>query len=228
MGAAPALTLGAAELDQLRTGAASLGIALDQRAIERFLSYAALLERWRAIANLISCRNAAELVTRHLLDSLAPAWIAGAAQSIADLGSGAGLPGIPLAIVAPRRRTILVEARHRRASFLREVARRLELGGVEVRATRAEEVDSKQPPVVDVVVSRAVWSSTDEMLAVCDRWVRGGGVVLCMRTADHARANDGRVEAWSGEGPVTYRIDDERLRRIDIFRKASGVVSRET
>jgi len=85
---------------RLVAGLSTLGLAVDETAVERLLDYVELLERWNATYNLTAVRDPAEMVTRHLLDSLAIApHVAGA--TLADLGSGAGLPGIPLAIIAP-------------------------------------------------------------------------------------------------------------------------------
>ena len=229
MSAAASLKLGPAELNLLRSGAFDLGVSLDAEALERFAAYAASLDRWRTTTNLISCRTAEEFVARHLLDSLAPAWIAGGAQAVADLGSGAGLPGVPLAIVAPLRRTVLVESRQRRVSFLRDVIRSLELQNVEVHARRAENVDPGQTLSVDVAVSRAVWSA-DDILPVAGRWVRDGGVVMCMRAEGHVPPKVDEKSAWIVEGRLTYRVATERPRRIDVYRKRAdrGSVSRGT
>ena len=94
---------------RLRAGVSELHLALDDAAIERLLDYVDLLQRWNAAYNLTAVRDPAEMVTRHLLDSLAILpHVRGA--TLADLGSGAGLPGIPLAIAAPEREVLLVDS----------------------------------------------------------------------------------------------------------------------
>jgi 16S rRNA G527 N7-methylase RsmG len=93
------------------------------------------------------------------------------------------------------------------------------LVNVEVHATRAEKVHSDGAPV-DVVVSRAV-RSTDAILPVADRWVRHGGLALCMRGAGHTPAGNEDAR-WRLEGHLTYRVGTERTRRIDVYRKSEG------
>jgi 16S rRNA (guanine527-N7)-methyltransferase len=224
------LTLGAAERDRLAAGARRFGVVLDPRAVERFVAYAELLGRWSGRMNLISCGSADELVARHLLDSLAASPCLGAARTVVDLGSGAGLPGVPLAISAPARRTILVESRRRRASFLREVRRTLDLDNLEVFEQRAVGADSTSDGgascasvPADAVVCRAVWPS-EELLPIAAAWLRPGGTLLWMRASPKrgrqrgAGAPDAASEMiW--DSTVEYAIDDGPVRRIEIFRR---------
>jgi len=108
---------------RLVDGISTLSLAVDEAAVERLLDYVELLERWNATYNLTAVRDPGEMVTRHLLDSLAVApHVTGA--TLADLGSGAGLPGIPLAIVVPEREVLLVDSNGKKARFLREADNR--------------------------------------------------------------------------------------------------------
>ncbi|HSS05932.1 MAG TPA: RsmG family class I SAM-dependent methyltransferase, partial [Rhodanobacteraceae bacterium] len=94
---------------RLCAGVSELQLALDDAAIGQLLDYVELLQRWNAAYNLTAVRDPAEMGTRHLLDSLAILpHVHGA--TLADLGSGAGLPGIPLAIAAPEREILLVDS----------------------------------------------------------------------------------------------------------------------
>jgi len=215
----PSLTLRPADRARLRGGAADLGVRLDDAALDRFAVYAETLARWRESANLISYRDGAELVERHLLDSLACAWLCAAARDVADLGSGAGLPGIPLAVIDPDRRVVLVEPRRRRASFLRQVRRDLRLDRVEVRELRAEDVDrSGDLAPVDAAITRAVWRD-DADLRLAVPWLRDGGVLLSMR-ADIRHPTPAAINGLRDEASLTYRIGRGPLRRIDVFRAA--------
>jgi 16S rRNA (guanine527-N7)-methyltransferase len=189
---------------------------LDDDAVQRFVAFAALLERWRRSANLIACATARELVDRHLLDSLACTWPAAAARNVADLGSGAGFPGVPLAIAAPTRRTLLVEPRRRRASFLREVRRVLELPAIEIIETRAEHYDAAAVASVDAVVSRAVWSR-DEDLEIAVPWIRPGGVLIAMRASGQPTVVVPHEELVA-DSTLTYTIGRAR-RRLEVFRR---------
>ncbi|HEY2387285.1 MAG TPA: 16S rRNA (guanine(527)-N(7))-methyltransferase RsmG [Candidatus Binatia bacterium] len=214
----PSLTLRRADRVHLRGGAADLGVALDDEALDRFAAYAETLARWRESANLISYRNGAELVERHLLDSLACAWLCGAARDVADLGSGAGLPGVPLAIVDPSRRVVLIEPRRRRASFLRQVRRDLRLERLEVLEMRAEEfTEAADSGPVDVAITRAVWRD-DADLRYAVPWLRPGGILLSMR-ADIRHAMPPTIHDLATEPSLTYRVGRGPRRRIDVFRR---------
>lgn len=113
-----------------------MGLA-DAALAARLLDYLALLAQWNQAYNLTAVRDPAEMVSRHLLDSLTllPYLPAG---PLADLGSGAGLPGLVLALARPEREVTLVESNGKKARFLREAARQLRLSRVRVAQERAE------------------------------------------------------------------------------------------
>jgi 16S rRNA (guanine527-N7)-methyltransferase len=160
---------------RLDAGLSSLGIALDETAIARLLDYVDLLERWNAAYNLTAVRDPAEMVTRHLVDSLAILpFVSGA--TLADLGSGAGLPGIPLAIAAPARETLLVDSNGKKARFLREAVRRLDLKHVRVAESRVEDVEG----TFDCITARA-FASLADMLGWGGHLLAPGGIWLAMK-----------------------------------------------
>lgn len=141
---------------RLCAGLAALHIDLPDAAIARLLDYIDLLARWNATYNLSAVRDRAEMVTRHLLDSLAIVpYVHGA--TLADLGSGAGLPGLPLAIVAPEREVTLVDSNGKKTRFLRAVVRELALTHVRVVEARVEQLEG----VFDCVTARAFASLAD-------------------------------------------------------------------
>lgn len=131
----------------LENGLATL--TLDAAFAAPLLEYLALLARWNQTYNLTAVRDPREMVVKHLLDSLAmhpfvdPLLATGGA--LADLGAGAGLPGIPLAIVKPGLRVTLVESAGKKARFLREVVRTLDLKDVRVAESRIEAFDKPGP-----------------------------------------------------------------------------------
>lgn len=102
------------------------------------LDYLALLARWNATYNLTAIRDPREMLAKHLLDSLAMQPFVRALPDLADLGTGPGLPGIPLAIATPGLRVTLVESNGKKARFLREAVRQLQLGNVQVAESRIE------------------------------------------------------------------------------------------
>ena len=160
---------------RLDAGLSALRLSLDEAAIARLLDYVDLLERWNAAYNLTAVRDPAEMVTRHLVDSLAILpYVSGA--TLADLGSGAGLPGIPLAIAAPARETLLVDSNGKKARFLREAVRRLDLKHVRVAESRVEEVAG----TFDCITARA-FASLAGMLGWGGHLLAPGGAWLAMK-----------------------------------------------
>jgi 16S rRNA (guanine527-N7)-methyltransferase len=137
---------------QLSEGIEFLGLALPPETQTRMLQYLALIRKWNQVHNLTAVREPEAMLVRHLLDSLAILpHVAG--PRIADVGSGAGLPGIPLALARPEWRVTLVETNHKKTAFLQQARIELDLKNVEVMTERVENFH----PVdgFDVVISRA-------------------------------------------------------------------------
>ncbi|MDE1894966.1 MAG: 16S rRNA (guanine(527)-N(7))-methyltransferase RsmG [Pseudomonadota bacterium] len=160
---------------RLEQGIAELGLALPAGAVPRLLDYQALLQRWNAAYNLTAVREPMEMVTRHLLDSLAIVpFVRGA--SLVDLGTGPGLPGIVLAIAAPGRETLLVDSNGKKVRFLREAIRALKLDGVRAVQSRVEDVEGR----FDCVTARA-FASLADMLGWGGHLLAPDGVWLAMK-----------------------------------------------
>lgn len=165
---------------RLTTGMALLGLSIDQRA-ERLLDYLQLIERWNRVYNLTAIRDPVAMVDRHLLDCLAIlAHLPPGA--IADLGAGAGLPGLIIAIWEPQRSVTLIESNGKKARFMRLVARELRLDRVEVLQQRAEAVQLQQP--LPLITARACATLAD--------LIRLGG---------HLLADNGHLLAMKGRYP---------------------------
>ncbi|MEO6025451.1 MAG: 16S rRNA (guanine(527)-N(7))-methyltransferase RsmG [Candidatus Binatia bacterium] len=175
--------------------------------------YADLLDLWSPKVNLLSCGSALELVDRHLLDSLAVAAVLPESGSIVDLGSGAGFPGIPLAILRPDQSFVLVEVRRRRATFLREVRRTLGLGNVEILEQRAETPPTANAKSAEAVVTRAVWSD-ESLLEIAARWLSGTGRLFWMRSDPWT----GEMTDGVGRERIQYQVGQGRLRTVEILR----------
>ena len=157
---------------RLEEGIAALGLPLPADAVSRLLDYQALLARWNATYNLTAVRDPAEMVTRHLLDSLAILpYVTG--TTLADLGTGPGLPGIVLAIAAPGRAITLGDSNGKKVRFLREAIRALKLEGVQAVQSRVEDVQGS----FDCITARAFASFADmlgwggHLLAPGGRWL---------------------------------------------------------
>jgi 16S rRNA (guanine527-N7)-methyltransferase len=138
---------------RLRQGLAALGLALPDERVGRLLAYLALLARWNAAYNLTAVRDPAEMVPRHLLDSLAILpWVRG--PGLLDVGTGAGLPGIPLALAEPDLRVCLLDSSGKKTRFCRQVVMELGLANVEVVQARVEAYRPAEAPAT--ITARAV------------------------------------------------------------------------
>ncbi|AXK73090.1 16S rRNA (guanine(527)-N(7))-methyltransferase RsmG [Lysobacter sp. TY2-98] len=164
----------------LASGLADLG--LDPVHTDRLLAYLALLVRWNATYNLTAIRDPREMVVKHLLDSLAmhafvdPLVASGGA--LADLGTGAGLPGIPLAIVKPGLKVTLVESAGKKARFMRQAIRDLGLADARVVDQRIEAVD--EPGAYAAITARAL-ATIPLILELGGHLLAPDGVLLAMK-----------------------------------------------
>ena len=172
------MTLGPA----LAGGLRALNIDVDAATQGKLLSYVALLEKWNRTHNLTAIRAPGRMVTHHLLDSLAVLAHLPRVDSLrlVDVGSGAGLPGIPLALVRPAWRVALVDSNRKKAAFLRQAAAELPLPNIEVVGTRVESYEPDAP--FDIAISRAYselerFVADASRLAPAGRWLAMKGVL---------------------------------------------------
>jgi 16S rRNA (guanine527-N7)-methyltransferase len=163
-------------LPELESGLTALGLPARPLA-DRLLDYLALLDRWNKTYNLTAVRDPREMLTRHLLDSLSM-WPHVAPGKLADLGTGPGLPGIPLALAVPGLQVTLVESISKKTRFLREVVRQLGLDNVRVLDSRAEAV--AEPGAYDQITARAM-DTLAGILAVGGHLLAPGGRLLAMK-----------------------------------------------
>lgn len=156
--------MASADLESLlAAGATAVGVPLDADQVARLVAYVVLVERWQHVTNLTGATDARRFAAEHVVDSLAVAPHLGDGHLV-DVGSGAGLPGVVLAIACPRARLTLVEPRARRARFLTQARIELGLANVTVFNERVEALHLSVP--CDAVVSRALGSLADFLAAV--------------------------------------------------------------
>jgi len=145
---------------QLRAGAAALGLELSERQVQQLLDYLALLQKWNRVYNLTAVRDPTQMLRQHLLDSLAVVLplramlerrVAPAAARVLDVGSGAGLPGIVLALCCPQWQVSCVDAVAKKAAFIRQAALALQLPNLLALHGRVEQLTGR----FDVVCARA-------------------------------------------------------------------------
>jgi 16S rRNA (guanine527-N7)-methyltransferase len=164
----------------LERGLEQLGIPLAAETSERLLQYIALLAKWNRTYNLTAIRNPEAMVSHHLLDSLAvlPHLAMPGAARVADAGSGAGLPGIPLALARPQWHMALVESNEKKCAFLRQAAIELALANVEVHEGRVERWQPETP--FALVISRA-FTQLAQFIEACRHLVAPRGLLAAMK-----------------------------------------------
>lgn len=178
----------------LAAGITALGLRLSGEAQRKLLDYLALLEKWNRTYNLTAVREREGMLTHHLMDSLAVVpHLHG--ESWVDVGSGAGLPGIPLALACTDSTVTLVESSQKKTAFLRQAIVELGLHNVNVACSRVEDWQAHQR--FDVVISRAL-SDLPRFLALAGGLCDADGVLAAMKGA-YPRAELARL-------PARYRL----------------------
>jgi 16S rRNA (guanine527-N7)-methyltransferase len=167
---------------RLVAGAQELGIALDAVQAAALIRLLTELREWNTRFNLTAIREPTDMVDKHLLDSLSiQPHLHG--RRIADIGTGAGFPGLPLAIVNPRRQFTLIEATGKKVQFVRHAIETLHIENVEIVQARAETWRPRAP--FDSIIARALGKLAD-----------------FIRVAGHLCARDGRMLAMKGREPT--------------------------
>ncbi|SDE22658.1 16S rRNA m(7)G-527 methyltransferase [Massilia sp. PDC64] len=156
---------------------------------DKLMDYLALMFKWNAVYNLTSLRDPMQMVTHHLLDSLAAVPAFAGAQNVLDVGSGGGLPGIVLAIVRPDMKVSMIDTVHKKTAFLTQVKAELGLANVTVYTARVEQLQVSDK--FDVITSRAFADLSDFV-----NW------------SSHLLADGGRYIALKGVAP---KDEQERL-----------------
>ncbi|MBB3222422.1 16S rRNA (guanine(527)-N(7))-methyltransferase RsmG [Pseudoduganella umbonata] len=173
----------------LADGVAELDLALSAAQQEQLLDYLALLNKWNHVYNLTSVRDPLQMMTLHLLDSLAAVPAFAGAKNVLDVGAGGGLPGIVLAIARPDMKVSMIDTVHKKTAFLTQVKVELGLANVTVYTKKVQELTVKTP--FDVITSRAFADLSDFV-----EW------------SHHLLADDGKFIALKGTAPQDER---ERL-----------------
>jgi 16S rRNA (guanine527-N7)-methyltransferase len=182
----------------LAEGIAEMGLNVSPAQQEQLMDYLALMFKWNSVYNLTSLRDPMQMVTHHLLDSLAAVPAFAAARNVLDVGSGGGLPGIVLAIVRPDMKVSMIDTVHKKTAFLTQVKAELGLANVTVYTARVEQLQVSDK--FDVITSRAFADLSDFV-----NW------------SSHLLAEQGRYIALKGVAP------QEEQQRLPEAWRVSGV-----
>jgi 16S rRNA (guanine527-N7)-methyltransferase len=187
----------------LQAGLQELGLSLDPRQIEQVCQYAGLIAKWNKVYNLTALRKQESILTHHLLDCLAviqpfSAWASArghTAPKILDVGSGAGLPGLLIAICQADWEIYTIDTVGKKTAFMQQAAAQLQLKNVRVHHARVEELAARQATRFDLITSRA-FSSLPDFLALSTTLLHQHGSWVAMKgkapsAAEIAELGDG-------------------------------------
>jgi 16S rRNA (guanine527-N7)-methyltransferase len=162
----------------LVNGIQALQLDLSNAQIGQLMDYLNLLNKWNAVYNLTAVRNPAQMVTQHLLDSLAVVPAFAGAANILDVGAGGGLPGMVLAIARPDMRVSMIDTVHKKTAFLTQAKAELGLSNVTVHTARVEQLQVQQP--FDVITSRA-FAELKDFITWSQHLLQQGGRFIALK-----------------------------------------------
>jgi 16S rRNA (guanine527-N7)-methyltransferase len=163
---------------RIAEGLAAMGIVLPDAEHARLAAHLELIAKWNRVHNLTAVRETEQMVVLHALDSLSVLPHVSKARTILDVGSGAGLPGIPLAIALPASRVTLLDSSHKKCAFLQQAKTELALDNVEIACERVEQWQPGRN--FDAVVSRA-FSDLADFVSQARHLVAPGGKLVAMK-----------------------------------------------
>lgn len=164
--------------ERIAAGLAAMRLEVPDEAADRFAQHLLLIEKWNRVHNLTAVRETAQMVVIHLLDSLAILPYLGEARTLLDVGTGPGLPGIPIAIARPDLEVTLLDSSHKKAAFLEQARAELRLENASVVCERVEAWRPERR--FDVVVSRA-FAELSEFVVQAQHLLAPGGRMLAMK-----------------------------------------------
>ena len=199
---------------RIRTGVEKLSLSLPEGAIEKLQTYLDLLVKWNGAYNLTAIRDPGQMVVKHLLDSLSIVpYVQGA--SLIDVGTGAGLPGLVLAIALPELEVTLLDSNGKKVRFLRQVIADLKITNASAVHARVEEFDRQ----FDLVSSRA-FATLADMVNGSQQLLARNGEFLAMKGVSPTEENAALPEGFSVKDvvPLTVPFLDEERHLVRIVR----------
>jgi 16S rRNA (guanine527-N7)-methyltransferase len=177
----------------LTNGLNELKLGVSEKQHEQLLDYLALLNKWNKVYNLTSVRDPMQMMTLHLLDSLAAVPAFAGAQNVLDVGAGGGLPGIVLAIARPDMQVSMIDTVHKKTAFLTQVKAELGLGNATIYTKKVQELEAKQP--YDVITSRA-FADLSDFVSWSGHLLAEGGRFIALKGTAPAEERERLPEPW--------------------------------
>jgi 16S rRNA (guanine527-N7)-methyltransferase len=212
----------------LRNGAENYDIKLSDYQVEQFMNYMRLLKEWNEKINLTAITDEAEIIKKHFIDSIAimKSDLISTGCTVIDVGTGAGFPGIPINIIEPGVKVLLLDSLNKRVNFLNEVIKELKLTNIEAVHGRAEEMSKnvKYREKFDIATARAV-ANMNVLSEYCMPYVKKGGHFIALKgPTGYEEVNNakGAINILGGKITniiETKIIDEEYKHNIVIIKK---------
>jgi 16S rRNA (guanine527-N7)-methyltransferase len=202
----------------LADGIKELALGLTDKQYEQLLDYLALLVKWNSVYNLTSVRDPLQMVTHHLLDSLAAVPAFAQAANVLDVGAGGGLPGIVLAIARPDMKVSLIDTVHKKTAFLKQVKAELELANVTVYTAKVQELQVERK--FDVITSRA-FADLSDFVNWSGQLLAEGGEFIALKGVAPADEQERLPAPWQVSDLKPLRVPGLDAERHLVFIKKS-------
>jgi 16S rRNA (guanine527-N7)-methyltransferase len=183
------------------------------------MDYLALMAKWNSVYNLTSLRDPMQMVTHHLLDSLAAVPAFDGARNVLDVGAGGGLPGIVLAIARPQMKVSLVDTVHKKTAFLTQVKAELGLANVTVYTARVEQL--QVPELFDVITSRA-FADLSDFVNWSGHLLAGGGRFIALKGVAPPEEQQRLPQEWRAVESRPLRVPRLEAERHLVFIERSA------
>ena len=204
----------------LKQGINKLQLDLSAAQVEKLLDYLALLNKWNSVYNLTSVRDPMQMVTLHLLDSLAAVPAFKDAANVLDVGAGGGLPGMVLAISRPDMKVSMIDTVHKKTAFLNQVKAELELGNVTVYTKKVQDLEVKTK--FDVITSRA-FADLSDFVNWSGHLLQEGGQFIALKGTAPAEERERLPAPWKQQKLEPLEVPGLDAERHLVFIKAETI-----